>query len=76
MRRPEPPKEKMQRIAEAEAFVANTRADIRHGNFLAVWNEPHDLRHAWAEITGQTQNEESRLFTIYIGPDGKIRAVK
>jgi hypothetical protein len=52
------------------------RADIRRGNFLAVWNEPHDLRLAWAEITGQTQNDESRLFTIYIGPDGKIRAVK
>jgi hypothetical protein len=41
-----------------------------------VWTEPHDLRLAWAELTGQTQNDESRLFTIYMGADGKINAVK
>ncbi|HET9783290.1 MAG TPA: hypothetical protein VFR33_16135 [Candidatus Dormibacteraeota bacterium] len=56
--------------------LPQTRIDFRHGNFLAAWNEPHNLRKAWAEISGQTQNTESRLFTFYVGPDGRITAIK
>jgi hypothetical protein len=56
--------------------VPQTRLDVREGNFLAAWNEPRNLRQAWDEITGQTQNDESRLFTFYIGPDGKITSIK
>ena len=56
--------------------LPQTRIDVRHGNFLAAWQESRDLRRAWAEITGQTQNTESRLFTFYIGSDGRITAVK
>jgi hypothetical protein len=56
--------------------VPQMRSDVRHGNFLAAWKEPRDMRLAWAEITGQTQHDESRLFTIYVGADGRITAVK
>ena len=56
--------------------LPQTRLDVRHGNFLAAWQEPRDLRRAWAELTGQTQNTESRLFTFYIGSDGRITAIK
>ncbi|HEV2141104.1 MAG TPA: hypothetical protein VGT01_07910 [Candidatus Dormibacteraeota bacterium] len=56
--------------------VPQMRADVRSGNILAVWSEPHDVRRAWAEITGQTQNDESRLFTIYLGSNGRITAIK
>jgi hypothetical protein len=73
--RPTTPHDRFKGAISALA-VPQMRADIRGGNFLAVWNEPHDLRLAWAELTGQTQNDESRLFTIYMGADGKINAVK
>lgn len=56
--------------------LPETRLDIRHANLLAAWNEPRDLRQAWAEVNGQSQNTESRLFTFYVGPDGKITGIK
>jgi len=73
--RPTTPHDRLKGTISALA-VPQMRADIRRGNFLAAWNEPHDVRRAWAEITGQTQNDESRLFTIYVGANGKITAVK
>ncbi len=51
-------------------------ADLRRGNLGAALNERHDVPGAWAEITGRTQNAQSRLFTIYVGSDGKISAIK
>lgn len=56
--------------------LQKTRLDVRHGNFLAAWHESRNFRQAWAEITGQTQNTESRLFTFYVGSNGKITAIK
>lgn len=38
----EPPKEHMQRIAQAEAFAGNTRADIRHGGNQAYYASKED----------------------------------
>lgn len=52
------------------------RSDVRSWNFLAAWQEPRDVHLAWAEVTGQTQNDESHVFTIYMSPDGKIKAIK
>ena len=73
--RPKTPHDRFKGAIGALA-VPQMRADVRHGNFLAAWNEPHNMRLAWAEITGQTQQDESRLFTIYVGSDGRITAVK
>jgi hypothetical protein len=73
--RPTTPHDRFKGMIGALA-VPQTRIDVRHGNFLAAWHEPRDLRLAWAEITGQTQNTESRLFTFYVGSDGKITAIK
>ena len=38
----EPPKSDMQRIAEADAFVVNTKADVRHGGTRAYYAETLD----------------------------------
>jgi hypothetical protein len=73
--RPTTPHDRFQGLFSALA-LPQTRMDVRHMNFLAAWHEQRDLKLAWAEITGQTQNDESRLFTIYVGSDGKITAVK
>ena len=43
--RPTTPHDRVRGAISALA-VPQMRADIRQGNFLAVWNEPHDLRHA------------------------------
>lgn len=51
------------------------RADIRRGDLGAAWREPNDLGKAWAEITGQTQNEKSAVFTLYLDGMGKIERV-
>lgn len=51
-------------------------ADIRRGDFLAAWSVPNDFRKAWSEITGQSQNESSELFTFYVDGNGKISTVK
>ena len=56
--------------------LPQTRVYVRRGNFLAAWHESRNLRLAWGEITGQTQNTESRLFTFYMSPDGKITGIK
>jgi hypothetical protein len=72
---PTRPHDKVQGTVSALG-LPQMRSDIRHGNFLAAWNENHDLHLAWAEITGATQNNESRLFTIYVDGDGRITAVK
>lgn len=73
--RPTTPHDRFKGAISALA-VPQMRADVRRWKLLAAWNEPHDVWLAWAELTGQTQNDESRLFTIYIGGDGKITAVK
>lgn len=73
--RPTTPHDRFKGVIGALA-VPQMRADVRRGNILAVWSEPHDVRRAWAEITGQTQNDESRLFTIYVGSNGRITAIK
>ncbi len=39
----EPPKEHLQRIARAEEFVANTKADIRHGGDRAYYAQSDDF---------------------------------
>lgn len=56
--------------------LQKTRSDVRRWNLLAAWHEPHDLPLAWAEISGKTQNDQSRLYTFYLGSDGKITAVR
>ena len=56
--------------------LQKTRLDVRHWNFLAAWREPHDVPLAWAEVTGKTQNDQSHLYTVYVGPDGRITAVR
>src|SRR3984885_6571333 len=38
----EPPEEHMERIPQAEAFAANTRADIRHGGTRACYSQRED----------------------------------
>ena len=74
--------EKTAELFQRRALLKATRDsyhavfDVRSGNILAVWKEPHDVRRAWAEITGQTQNDESRLFTIYLASNGTITAIK
>jgi antirestriction protein ArdC len=40
--RAEPPRENMQRIAQAEAFVAHTKADLRYGGNRAYYAEGSD----------------------------------
>ena len=73
--RPMAPHDRFQGAIKALA-IPQTRADVRRGNFLGAWDEPHDVRLAWAEITGQTQNDQSHMFTIYLGGDGRITSVK
>lgn len=73
--RPTTPHDRFKGAISALA-IPQTRADVRRGAFLAAWNEPHDVRQAWAEITGQTQNDQSRMFTFYLGADGRITSVK
>jgi antirestriction protein ArdC len=38
----DPPKDQMERIAQADAFAANTGADIRHGGTLACYAQGED----------------------------------
>ena len=73
--RPTAPHDQVKAAAAALGWP-RTAADLRSGNFAAVFTERHDLPAAWAEITGKTQNAESRLFTIYLGADGRITAIK
>jgi hypothetical protein len=73
--RPTTPHDSVQGAVSALG-LPQMRKDLRQGNFLAAWNVKHDLPLAWAEITGKTQNQESRLFTVYVGSDGKIDAIK
>ncbi|HKW07691.1 MAG TPA: hypothetical protein VJS19_09010 [Candidatus Dormibacteraeota bacterium] len=73
--RPTTPHDRFKGTINALA-IPQTRADVRRGALLAAWNEPHDVRRAWAEISGQTQNDESRMFTFYMGADGRITSVK
>lgn len=73
--RPTTPHDEVQGTISALG-LPQMRADVRRGNFLAAWNEKHDVGLAWAEMTGETQNDQSRLFTIYIGQDGRVSAVK
>lgn len=56
--------------------LPKTARDVSRMDFTAAWNDPHDLGAAWAEITGQTQNDHSQMYTIYLDGDGKIAAVK
>ncbi len=56
--------------------LPKTSSDVRHGDIGAAWNEPRDLGAAWAEITGQTQQDHSQLFTFYIDGNGKVSAVR
>ncbi|OLC00469.1 MAG: hypothetical protein AUI15_07285 [Actinobacteria bacterium 13_2_20CM_2_66_6] len=56
--------------------LPRTSLDVRRGDFGAAWNERHDLGAAWAEITGQTQQDHSQLFTFYLDGEGKVSAVK
>jgi len=53
-----------------------TSTDVRSGNLGAALTVRPNLPGAWAEISGRTQNAESKLYTIYLGSDGKITAVK
>lgn len=62
--------------AAGDLGLLKMRSDVRSWNFLAAWREPRDIHEAWAEVTGQTQNDESHLYTIYLGPDGRIKAIK
>lgn len=73
--RPTTPHDKVQGAISALG-LPQMRADLRSGDFLAAWNVKHDIHRAWAEISGATQNNESRLFTFYVGSDGRITAVK
>jgi hypothetical protein len=73
--RPTTPHDSVQGAVSALG-LPQMRSDLRHGNFLAAFNVKHDVPLAWAEITGKTQNAESHLFTVYLGPDGKITAIK
>lgn len=73
--RPMTPHDRWLGAVEALA-LQQTRLDVRRWNLLAAWRERHDFPLAWAEITGKTQNDESHLYTFYIGADGKITAVK
>ena len=73
--RPMTPHDRWTGAVEALA-LQKTRSDVRRWNLLAAWHEPHDFPLAWAEISGKTQNNESRLYTFYVGPDGKITSVK
>ena len=56
--------------------LPKTTLDVRRGDLAAAWNERHDVGAAWAEITGQTQQDHSQLFTFYLDGGGKISAVK
>jgi len=56
--------------------LPETSADVRGGKLGAALTVRRDLRAAWAEISGQTQNAESKLYTFYVGTNGKITAVK
>ncbi len=56
--------------------LPETSADMRGGKLGAALTVKRDLRAAWAEISGRTQNAESKLYTFYVGTDGKITAVK
>ncbi|TMC82228.1 MAG: hypothetical protein E6J08_05480 [Chloroflexi bacterium] len=56
--------------------LPETSADMRGGKLGAALTVRRDLRAAWAEISGKTQNAESKLYTFYVGADGKITAVK
>lgn len=51
-------------------------ADIQRGDFSAAWHVPNDFGAAWSEITGDSQNESSELFTFYMDGSGKITFVK
>lgn len=51
-------------------------ADLRRGDLGGAWSAPNDFRKAWSEITGQSQNEASEVFTFYMDGNGKIRTVK
>ena len=55
--------------------LPGTTVDLRRGNLAAAWNERHDLGAAWAEITGQTQQDHSTMFTFYLDGSGKVSAV-
>src|SRR5438309_1805919 len=56
--------------------LPETSADMRGGKLGAALSVRRDIRGAWAELSGQTQNAESRLYTLYVGADGKITAIK
>jgi hypothetical protein len=73
--RPTSPHDKV-KGAVAALGLPETSTDLRHGNIGAALMVRRNVRSAWAEISGQTQNAESKLYTIYLGGDGKITAVK
>jgi hypothetical protein len=56
--------------------LTRTSADMRRGDIGAAMTVRPDLRGAWAELTGQTQHAESKLYTIYVDGQGKITAIK
>jgi hypothetical protein len=62
--------------AVAALGLPETSSDMRQGNIGAALMVRRNIRSAWAEISGKTQNAESKLYTIYVGTDGKIKAVK
>ncbi|HVH62503.1 MAG TPA: hypothetical protein VNA65_02775 [Candidatus Dormibacteraeota bacterium] len=51
-------------------------AALQRGDFYGAWHVPNDFEAAWSEITGDTQNESSELFTFYMDHSGKITFVK
>lgn len=51
-------------------------AALQRGDIGAAWSVPNDFRKAWSEITGQSQNESSDLYTFYLDGNGKIMSVK
>lgn len=73
--RPTQPHDKVHGALNALGVPGMSR-DLRRGDVGAAWNERHDLGAAWAEITGQTQQAHSQVFTFYMDGDGKVTAVK
>ncbi|HEY0831156.1 MAG TPA: hypothetical protein VGE99_08430 [Candidatus Dormibacteraeota bacterium] len=73
--RPTSPHDKV-KGAVAALGLLETSTDIRQGNIGAALMVRRNIRSAWAEISGKTQNAESKLYTIYVGSDGKITAIK
>jgi len=73
--RPTTPHDKFKGVVVALG-LPETSADMRGGKLGAALTVRRDLRAAWAEISGKTQNAESKLYTFYVGADGKITAVK